>query len=147
MTSALPFHPVVGRLSPRKVRIEGPNGRVLVVDDNEHGARATDARLDADGFDVKVALGGVQALEILGEWMPHIVLLDINMPEFDGFAVASMIRKIGAISHLGIIAMTGFDENELRSRGSLSVFDGYFRRGERDDHLTALIEDMLIRSC
>lgn len=81
MTSALPFHPVVGRLSPRKVRIEGPNGRVLVVDDNEHGARATGARLDADGFDVKVALGGVQALEILGEWMPHIVLLDINMPE------------------------------------------------------------------
>lgn len=136
---------VVGRLSSRNVYVGGDRGRVLVVDDNEHGAQAIGARLDADGFEVKVALGAVQALEVLREWVPHIILLDINMPEFDGFAVASVIRKIGATSHLGIIAMTGYDENELRSRGSLSEFDGYFRRCESDDNLRILLDDILVR--
>jgi two-component system, OmpR family, response regulator len=145
MTTIQPDSHVDGRFSSRTVRVESDIARVLVVDDNESGARATGARLAADGYAVEIASGGIQALEILQDWTPHIILLDINMPEFDGFDVAAMVRKIGAISHVGIIAMTGYDEYELRKRGSLAAFDGFFRRGESDDKLIALLEAMLVR--
>nr|WP_306806046.1 response regulator [Caballeronia sp. BR00000012568055] len=145
MTTIPPDNSLAGRFSSRTVRVENDIARVLVVDDNESGARATGARLAADGYAVETALGGIQALEVLQDWTPHIILLDINMPEFDGFDVAAMVRKIGAISHVGIIAMTGYDEYELRKRGSLAAFDGFFRRGECDDQLITLLEAMLDR--
>ncbi|WP_244831461.1 MULTISPECIES: response regulator [unclassified Caballeronia] len=134
---------IAGRLSTRKVHTSAQKARVLVVDDNQHGACATSALLDADGFHVRTAFSGVEAIEILQDWMPHVILLDINMPEFDGFAVASVIRSIGATSDLGIIAMTGYDEAELRLRGSLDAFDGYFRRGDSELNLVALLEDIV----
>ncbi len=137
--------PIQGRLSKRRVKISEKMARLLVVDDNKHGAHATSARLEADGFDVKVAYGGIQAMDVLRVWIPHIVLLDINMPEFNGFAVASMIRAIISTSHIGIIAMTGYDEATLRRQGSLDAFDGYFRRADNESDLMALIVDILDR--
>jgi two-component system, OmpR family, response regulator len=126
--------------------MQGRLPRALVVDDNELGAIATSALLAAEGFESKTALGGLAAVEMLEHWLPDIILLDITMPEFDGFAVASVVRAIGATSDLGIIAMTGLDESAFRSRGPIGAFDGFFRRAESERTLLALIDDILVRS-
>jgi hypothetical protein len=73
----------------------------LVVDDTRANAEALAASLAIDGFATRFALGGVDALQQLNPWQPHIFVLDITMPEHNGFAVARVLRRISAAYFFG----------------------------------------------
>ena len=63
-----------------------PRRRVLVVDDDPQVRDMLVLALDAEGFEVQAAEDGRRALELLAEWRPHLILLDLMMPELDGWA-------------------------------------------------------------
>jgi DNA-binding NarL/FixJ family response regulator len=70
---------------------------VLIVDDHDAFRRSARSVLEADGFDVVgEAENGVAALRAARELDPDVVLLDINLPDFDGFEVAERLRRNGA---------------------------------------------------
>jgi CheY-like chemotaxis protein len=127
----------------RSVDVDHHQWRILVVDDHAHSAEALSAALDAEGFDTRVALSGVDALHAVDHWSPHIIVLDITMPEHDGFATARVLRRIARTRDAGIIAFTALGEELVRTQGLLAGFDGYCQKGNPPDALVRLIGDLV----
>jgi diguanylate cyclase (GGDEF)-like protein/PAS domain S-box-containing protein len=84
--------------------------RVLVVDDEELIRMMSREALEVAGFAVVEAADGAEALSLIGEQRPDIVLLDIKMPVMDGFETCREIRKTEAGRHMPILVMTGLDD-------------------------------------
>jgi CheY-like chemotaxis protein len=123
----------------RSVEVDLQQWRILVVDDHAHSAEALAAALSADGFDTRVALSGVDALHAVEQWSPHIIVLDISMPEHDGFATARVFRRIAQTRDAGIIAFTALGEELVRTQGLHAGFDGYCQKGNPPAALVQLI--------
>jgi signal transduction histidine kinase len=93
---------------------EVPSRRVLVVDDIADSADTLAMRLRLAGHEVRVAYRGHDALRIVAEFGPEIVLLDIGLPEMDGYTVAREIRKLPGSEGIVLVALTGYDQSNAR---------------------------------
>jgi len=80
--------------------------RVLVVDDNHDAANATAALLRLRGFDVDVAYNGQSAIEKAKRLAPDFLVLDLTLPDIDGYAVAARLRAEG-MAGTSLIAVSG----------------------------------------
>jgi two-component system OmpR family response regulator len=127
----------------RNVDADHDTWRILVVDDNEASAESLAAALRADGCDARFALSGVDALQAIDGWVPHIVVLDISMPEHDGFATARVLRRISPTRNAGIIAFTALGEDYVRAKGMHAGFDGYCQKGNTPRVLVNLISRLV----
>jgi CheY-like chemotaxis protein/anti-sigma regulatory factor (Ser/Thr protein kinase) len=96
--------------------------RVLVVDDNDDSAQTMAMMLELEGHRAKVAHDGPAALEVAREFKPHVVLLDIGLPEMDGFDVARRMRDTPGLADAMLVAMTGYGQDEDRRRTSQAGF-------------------------
>ena len=76
-----------------------------------------------------VAESGHAALTTPQAWAPHVVILDIEMPVCDGFAVAEAVRGSRSFAAVPIIAFTSLDESEVIERGKEVQIDAYCRKG------------------
>jgi len=123
----------------RQVGVPPAQIRLLVVDDNPIAAEALAAALEAEGFITRYALSGVEAIDIASTWRPHVVILDINMPEYDGFQTASIMRRLSTTRDAKIIAFTALGESDVLPRGPAVGFDGYCQKGNSLTLLTNLI--------
>jgi len=84
--------------------------RILVVDDDAGGRRLTRATLTRAGFDVVEAKDGLQALDVMREDFPDLVLMDVSMPVMDGFTACSELRQLPGGSRVPVVMMTGLDD-------------------------------------
>lgn len=95
---------------------------VMVVDDSVTVRKVTSRVLERHGFDVLLAKDGVDAITLLQEHIPSIILLDIEMPRMDGFEVASLLRHDERLKHIPIIMITSRTGQKHRERAiSLGV--------------------------
>jgi two-component system OmpR family response regulator len=131
------------RFGQRQIPLSGQRARILVVDDTRANAEALAASLAIDGFATRFALGGVDALQQLNPWKPHIFVLDITMPEHNGFAVARVLRRISSSRHAGIIAFTALGKDEFAAFGPPADFDGYCQKGGSHTPLLTMIRGMI----
>ncbi|MDR5739912.1 MULTISPECIES: response regulator [unclassified Caballeronia] len=97
--------------------------RVLLVDDSVDAATAMALLLEADGFDVRTAHEGAEALEIAEAFLPQIVLLDIGLPGMDGYRLAAEMRTRPATADALLIAVTGYGQAHDRQRSKEAGFD------------------------
>ncbi|MEX3842815.1 response regulator [Paraburkholderia nodosa] len=116
--------------------------RVLVVDDYGPGAEAVSASLTEAGYEVRFVLDGLAALETVRSWIPQIALLDINMPEMDGYAVARRLRAEDLTRQTIIVAFTALDEPTTRRSGVGAGFDAYCQKGAAPGPLLRLLETL-----
>ncbi len=97
-------------------------GRVLVVDDDPNTVGLLQEFLRAKGYEVLTAGDGVEALRKVKEERPHVILLDVKMPEMDGLEVLRRLREIDR--EVGVIMITAVDEQEIaREAMALGAFD------------------------
>ena len=87
-----------------------PTQRILVVDDDSSGRRLTRATLAKAGFAVIEAANGRQALDQMAKGLPDLVLMDVSMPEMDGFTACSELRRLPGGTRVPVIMMTGLDD-------------------------------------
>jgi two-component system, OmpR family, alkaline phosphatase synthesis response regulator PhoP len=85
--------------------------RILIAEDNAQGAELLEAFLGETPHETKVATNGEDALRIVTEWKPDVVLLDIMMPRLSGFEVCRKIRANPATRDIGIIMVTALDQH------------------------------------
>jgi len=87
--------------------------RVLIAEDDDSLRRLLELRLTADGFDPRTAGDGVQALEVMDEWTPDIVVCDVMMPHLSGISVVREMRDRESTASVPIILLTArcFDED------------------------------------
>jgi PAS domain S-box-containing protein len=99
--------------------------RVLVVDDNRDHAESLAQLLRAHGHSVRTAYDGTSALADAREFRPHVVLLDLGMPDMDGLETASRLRAAAATEPLLLVAVTGWGQERDRVRTRDAGFDGH----------------------
>jgi CheY-like chemotaxis protein len=119
--------PVAAAPSVVKAKEAGPTGlarqRVLIVDDNEDAAESLATLLESSESEVRLAHSGQQALETYDQFDPEFVLLDIGMPDMDGYEVARRIRRSQGERHPILIAFTGWGQEADRVRAREAGFD------------------------
>jgi PAS domain S-box-containing protein len=102
--------------------------RILIADDNHDAADSLALLLEAAGHDVRTAHGGHAALRIASSFQPQVALLDIGMPDLDGYEVARRLRQSAWGRSLRIVALTGWGQEEDRRRALAAGFDHHLTK-------------------
>lgn len=118
---------------------EFPQRRILIVDDNRDAAEMLGELLSMLGATVSVVHSGAAALDTLESFEPDAVLLDIGMPEMDGFEVARRIRATPAYGGVLLIALTGFGQEHDQRRSRDAGFDHHVVKPPDIDRLCDLL--------
>ncbi len=119
------------------------NRRILVVDDEERMVRFIRLNLEHDGFRVTEAYRGAQAMDRLRNSLPDLVILDIMMPDMDGFEVLKMIREV---SNVPVIMLTAKGEEDDRVRGLELGADDYITKPFSPRELVSRVRAVLRRT-
>jgi CheY-like chemotaxis protein len=91
----------------------GPGRRVLIVDDSVDTAQMMKFLLRYEGHEVRIAHSGHEALIVVRDFLPDVVLLDLFMPGMSGLEVATALRKDPDAQDALIVAISGYDEDGL----------------------------------
>src|SRR6202521_6135640 len=102
--------------------------RVLVVDDVPANVKLLEARLSAEYFDVVTAMSGQEALAICERAECDLVLLDVMMPDMDGFEVCRRLKTNPATHHIPIIMVTALDQPSDKVRGLEAGADDFLTK-------------------
>jgi two-component system CheB/CheR fusion protein len=113
---------------------------VLVVDDNVDAADSLGMMLEQMGHSVQVSYDGRAALAAARRNVPDIVLLDLDLPQLDGFAVARLLRQDRRLDRVPIVAVTGFGQEADRSRARQAGFDEHLVKPVDPDMLRCTLE-------
>jgi PAS domain S-box-containing protein len=96
--------------------------RVMVVDDNVDAVESLSLVLSLDGHDVATSYNATDALKIATEHRPDVMLLDIGLPDVNGYQLAEQLARIPELRHVVLIAMTGYGQDEARQRSAQAGF-------------------------
>ena len=118
---------------------------VMVVDDSVTVRKVTGRFLEREGFRVITAKDGVDAMRVLQDNTPDVMLLDIEMPRMDGFEVARLVRSTQRLRNLPIIMITSRTGEKHRDRALAMGVDHYLGKPYQEEVLMAAVRDMLGR--
>lgn len=118
-------------------------GRILHVEDNADNRHLVRRVLEAEGYEVIEASNGTQALHFLESQHIDLALMDINMPDIDGYTLATRIRSTPMFARLPILAMTANVMRGDRERSLEAGCDGYIQKPIDIDILSMQLERYL----
>jgi two-component system cell cycle response regulator len=116
--------------------------RVLVVDDVPANVKLLEARLSAEYFDVITAESGTEALAICERAECDVVLLDVMMPDMDGFAVCKRLKDNPATHHIPVVMVTALDQPSDRVKGLDAGADDFLTKPVSDVALIARVRSL-----
>jgi signal transduction histidine kinase/ActR/RegA family two-component response regulator len=135
--------PVAGAAWPAAQTTRAREHRVLVVDDNVDVGRTLEMSLDMDGYDVRLAHNGEEALLTASRFRPHAVFLDIGMPGMSGYEVAGRIRAADWGRDVLLVATTGWGQSEDKRRAMAAGFDLHLTKPISPDAVAKLLAERL----
>ncbi len=121
------------------LRIPPSPRRVLVVDDNRDGSNSLALLLKMRGHEVQVAHDGATALVTALAMRPEVVLLDIGLPDLDGYEVARRLRNEAGTKEALLVALTGYGQEDDRRRSREAGFDHHLVKPVDFDDVQALL--------
>ncbi|PHS23994.1 MAG: PleD family two-component system response regulator [Robiginitomaculum sp.] len=119
------------------------SGRILVVDDVAPNVRLLKAKLEAEYYDVLTAENGPDAIEIARHSVPDLILLDVMMPQMDGYEVCTHLKNDPLTRHIPVVMVTALDEQEDRVRGLEVGADDFLSKPIDDVALFARVRSLL----
>ncbi|MBV9344283.1 MAG: response regulator [Gammaproteobacteria bacterium] len=144
--------PLKAPVAPRRsaVRIKAPAAppqrrRVLIADDNQDAAESLAMLLAVDGFEVRTAYNGEDALALARGFRPEVALLDIGMPALDGYATAQAMRRQEG-EQVCLIALTGWGQEEDKRRAFAAGFSAHLTKPVDPARLRDLLSEVPRRS-
>jgi CheY-like chemotaxis protein len=102
--------------------------RVLVVEDNPLNLKLVRDVLTASGYEVLPAVTGEEAVTLAATCEPDLVLMDLQLPDFDGYEALRRLREDPALQAVPVVAVTAFAMREDHERAHASGFDGYLEK-------------------
>ena len=125
--------------------MNGNRGTILYVEDNSDNRMLIRRVLNAEGYNVHEAASAIAALDILKSMLPDLILMDINMPDMDGYTLTAHIRALPNLGVVPIIALTANVMKGDRERSIEAGCDGYIQKPVDIDTLTQQLERFLKR--
>ncbi len=119
------------------------SGRILVVDDIATNRLILRAKLSAAYFDVLLADCGEKALEVARAELPDMILLDVMMPDIDGYAVCRALKADPATAHIPVVMVTAANRQEERIRGLDAGADDFLNKPINDVTLFARVRNLM----
>lgn len=117
--------------------------KILVVDDNPENIMLVRDVLELSDYQVIEARNGPQAIEMITELKPDLVLLDVNMPEMDGFQVCRILKADEHTHHIPVIMLTAQSDIDSRVQGIEAGADDYLTKPYSPRELLARVERTL----
>jgi CheY-like chemotaxis protein len=103
--------------------------RILRCDDNADSANTLRLLLESEGHEVFVCYAGLACIEKARSWRPHVVLIDIGLPDVSGYAVAHEIRQMPFGREVILVAFTGYGHPQEVRFGATAGFDAHMTKG------------------
>ena len=120
---------------------------LIVIAEDEPGVRTMlQAHLEGFGYSVMAAKDGLEALEMIRQYQPHLLISDINMPKKNGYELVKEIRTIPQFRLLPVIFLTEFNQVGDRVQGYQVGCDAYLAKPFELEELEAVVRNLLARS-
>ena len=130
-------------LPPPSAAPAAGSGRLLVVDDNADAAETLSELLRLAGYEVRSAGHAKAALAMLDEFDPQLALLDIGLPEINGYQLAGMVRAHPRGAGMRLVALTGYGQDNDRAQALAARFDEHLVKPVAAERLFELIARLL----
>ncbi len=114
--------------------------RVLIIEDNEQNRYLTTFMLERHGYEVFSAVDGPQGIEMAKALAPDIILLDIQLPDMDGYAVARALRGMESLRRTPIVAVTSYAMLGDREKSLAAGCNGYIEKPINPETFVAEME-------
>jgi PAS domain S-box-containing protein len=119
--------------------LKHPRRRVLIVDDNHDAADALAELLILEGHEVHAVYGALAAIDAAIELHPEVVLLDIGLPQMDGYELARRIRQVPGLKDTSLVAVTGYGQAKDKQRTEQLGFDHHLVKPVDPDRLKQIL--------
>ena len=136
--------PVAGGSSDDRACEGGPY-LVLVAEDHEDTRELWVLALTLDGFVVEEAVNRCEALGKASDSVPDLIIVDVGLPDMDGFDLCRRIKQDGRTSGVPVVAVTGYSGRRYREDAAAAGFDEYVMKPVAPDELCAHIREVLAR--
>ncbi len=120
--------------------------RLLLVEDDGDIANMLKIYFSAQGFDVDIVMQGMDAVEKTRHVMPHLIILDIMLPDIDGYEVCRILRQTTRTSHIPVIFLTQKDERSDKLQGLELGADDYITKPFDIEELKLRVQNAIARS-
>ena len=114
--------------------------KVMVIDDSKTIRRTAETLLKKEGFDVITATDGFEALSMIADHQPNLILLDIMMPRLDGYQTCALIKHHRVFRHTPVVMLSSKDGLFDRARGRVVGSDNYITKPFTREELLTVIE-------
>ena len=119
------------------------SARILIVDDIPANTRLLEAKLNAEYYQIATAEDGLQALALAHSWQPDLVLLDVMMPNLDGYETCRRLKADPATHHIPVVMITALGEPGERLRGLDSGADDFLTKPVEYETLLARVKSLI----
>lgn len=120
-----------------------PETTILIVEDESDIVTAISIKLKAEGYNVLYACDGDKAIELALTERPHVVLLDIALPNEDGFSVALRLREHETTATIPIVFLTALASDEVREKAQHVGVAGFITKPFKWDDLMGTIHEIV----
>jgi len=120
--------------------------KVMVIDDSKTIRRTAETLLKKEGFEVIAATDGFEALSMIADHQPDLILLDIMMPRLDGYQTCALIKHHRVFRHTPVVMLSSKDGLFDRARGRVVGSDNYITKPFTRDELLSVIEQHIAKA-
>lgn len=117
--------------------------KILIIEDNEQSMYMLAYLLEDDDFEVIQSFNGKEGIELAKKNVPDVILLDIQLPEMDGYTVAKELRKIKVLENVLIIVVTSYAMVGDKEKALEAGADGYIEKPINPDTFVSQLESFL----
>lgn len=125
-----------------KIKIQ--TAKILVIDDEPEITDIVETFLTESGYTVEVENTAISALEKARQFKPDVILLDIMMPDVDGYNVCQEIKKDPALTHIPVIFLTGKDRNDDMGRSFKAGGDMFIKKPFSCERLLEIVNIVIM---
>ena len=140
--------PLQPRISSGSIPVEGSKAMksILFVEDDLELARVLPMRLKQEGYQVTVVGSGMDAVRDARKTKPDLILLDIMLPEMDGYRVCSLLKRDDVNKNIPILVLSARTQPADIRKGMASGADGYITKPFKPEELLSKIKELLAKN-